>query len=83
MPRVNVMPLLVHVDTKYPLSAQLDECFSINYNLMNYRSNEAQIRYEIESSSDIYLSGFSRNSLKILPGASVSIELFAVATKAG
>ena len=83
MPRINIIPLSVDVSTKYPLSAQLEECFTIQYRLANYRSTEVQIRYEIESSNDIYISGFSKNSLKILPGGSESVEVFAVATKAG
>lgn len=83
MPRINIIPLVVHVDTKYPLTAQLEECFSIQYNLTNYRTSEVQLRYEIENSNDIYISGFSKNSLKIQPGSTSLVEVYAVATKAG
>jgi hypothetical protein len=83
MPRVNIIPLIIHVDMKFPLTVQLEECFNIQYNLTNYRNSETQLRYEIENTNDIYISGFSKNSLKIPSGGSATVEVFAVGIKAG
>ena len=41
------------------------------------------MRYEIESSNDIFISGFAKDSLKIASGESALVEVYAVGMKGG